>query len=221
MGFFKDWLKSILEIADDKSTKKPAEPTIAFLTETNACLTRKLQELEKNPIHIAQPQTCDLITQATLMVANTCPTLAAVVATLSKANQSTTQKPTKPLQTHVMPQQSMADPCCLIIQVQPLILTKERPNGIEVRKKINDMLDKKGVPQFFHIMAVGYLGAGNIKITMIHMSKVSDLMKYGKDIVNIIMKNKVLLVLPDMEHDCIKINKVLTWCRNNKPMSID
>src|SRR5258708_18549629 len=122
-----------------------------------------------------------------------------------------------------MTQEPMADPHCLIIQVQPPILAEERPNRIEVRKKINEneMLDKKGVPQFFCIMAVGYSGAGNIKITMTHTSKVSDLMKYGKDIVNIIMKNGVLLILPDTEHYCIKINKVLTWCRNNEPMSID
>ncbi len=115
----------------------------------------------------------------------------------------------------------MADPRCLIIQVQPPILAKERPNGIEVRKKINEMLDKKGIPQFFPIMAVGYLGAGNIKITTTHTSKASDLMKHGKDIANIITKNEVLSVLPDMEHYHIKINKVLTWCGNNEPMSID
>src|SRR5258705_8073185 len=83
------------------------------------------------------------------------------------------------------------------------------------------MVDKKGVPQFFQIMVVGYSGVGNIKITTTHMSKASDLMKYGKDIANIITKNEVLLVLPDMEHYCVKINKVLTWCGNNKPMSID
>src|SRR5258708_6392982 len=220
MGFFKDWLKSILEIADEKSTK-PTEPTIAFLTETNAYLTRKLQELEKNPIHVAQPQTHDPVTQAMLMAANTHPTWATVAAAPAKANQPTTQKPTKPLQTHTMPQEPMADPCCLIIQVQPPNVAEERPNGIEVRKKINEMLDKKGVLQFFHIMAVGYSGVGNIKITMTHTSKASDLMKYGKGIANIIMKNEVLLVLPDTEHYCIKINKVLTWCGNNEPMSID
>ncbi len=220
MGFFKDWLKSILEIADEKSTR-PTEPTIAFLTETNAYLTRKLQELEKNPIHMAQPQTHDLVTQAMPMAANTHPTWATVAAAPAKANQPTTQKPTKLLQTHATPQEPMADPRCLIIQVQPPILTEERPNRIEVRKKINEMLDKKGVLQFFCIMAVGYLGAGNIKITTTHTSKASDLMKYSKEIANIIMKNEVLLVLPDTEHYCIKINKVLTWCGNNEPMSID
>src|SRR5258708_11957624 len=98
MGFFKDWLKSILEIADDESTK-PTESTIAFLTETNVYLTRKLQELEKKPTHAAQPQTCNLNTQATPMVANKHPTWATVVTALAKTNQPTTQKPTKLLVT--------------------------------------------------------------------------------------------------------------------------
>ncbi len=120
-----------------------------------------------------------------------------------------------------MPQEPTADPQCLIIQVHPPILAEERANGIEVRKKINEMLDKKGVLQFFHVMAVGYLGAGNIKITTTHTSKASDLMNHGNDITSMIMKNKVLLILPDTEHYHIKINKVLTWCGSNEPMSID
>ncbi len=129
--------------------------------------------------------------------------------------------PTKPTQTHTTTQEPTADPWCLIIQVHPPIIAKERPNGIETRKKINKMLDKKGIPQFFRVMAVGYLGVGNIKITTTHTSKASDLMKHRNDIANIIMKNQVLSILPDTEHYCIKINKVLTWCGNNKPMSID
>src|SRR5258708_27362300 len=70
-------------------------------------------------------------------------------------------------------------------------------------------------------MGVGYLGAGNIKITTTHTSKASDLMNHGNDITSMIMKNKVLLILPDTEHYHIKINKVLTWCGSNEPMSID
>ena len=108
-----------------------------------------------------------------------------------------------------------------IIQIQPLIPTEERLNGIEVRKKINNMLDQKGVLQFFQVMAVGYLGAGNIKITMTHTCKASDLMSHGNNIASIITQNKVLLILPDTEHYHVKINKVLTWCSNDKPMTID
>src|SRR6266436_1309164 len=120
-----------------------------------------------------------------------------------------------------MPQEPTVDPQSLIIQVHPPILAEERANGIEVRKKINEMLDKKGVLQFFHVMAVGYLGAGNIKTTTTHTSKASDLMNHGTDIANIITKNKILSILPDTEHYHIKINKVLTWCSSNEPMSID
>ncbi len=69
-----------------------------------------------------------------------------------------------------------------------------------MRKKINDMLEKKEVPQFFRIMAVGYLGVGNIKIMTNHSSKALDLMKYRKYIAEIITQNKVLSILPDTKH---------------------
>src|SRR5260370_32918904 len=107
--------------------------------------------------------------------------------------------------------------------MQPLILLDKQLNGISVRKrkKINDMLEEKGVPQLFHIMAVGYSGAGNIKITSTHMSKASDLMKYGDNITKIITINKILSILPNMEHYWVKINEVLTWCGNDNPMTID
>ena len=83
------------------------------------------------------------------------------------------------------------------------------------------MLEKKGVPQFFHVMAVGYSGAGNIKITTTHTSKASDMMKHRQDIAEIITSNKVLSILPDTEHYHVKINKVPMWCRNNEPMSVN
>src|SRR5260370_5916027 len=41
VDFFKDWLKSILEIDEVEKTKKPTETTISHLAETNAYLTRK------------------------------------------------------------------------------------------------------------------------------------------------------------------------------------
>src|SRR5258708_34387159 len=99
----------------------------------------------------------------------------------------------------------------LIICMNPLITNKEKPNGIEVRTKINNMLDRKGVPQFFRVMGIGYSGAGNIKVTSIHSCKASDLMEYGHNIAKIITKNEALSILPDSEHNNFKIIKTLTW----------
>ena len=48
MGFFREWLKAIMELVDEGEKLKPAEPTIAYLAETNTYLTRKLSELELN-----------------------------------------------------------------------------------------------------------------------------------------------------------------------------
>ncbi len=82
------------------------------------------------------------------------------------------------------------------------------------------MLERKEIPQYFRVMAVGYSGAGNIKITTTHTCKAADLMPHGKDITEIITPNKILSILPDTEHHRVKINKVPTWCRNDEPMSI-
>src|SRR5258708_1184517 len=95
-----------------------------------------------------------------------------------------------------------------------------KPNGIEVRTKINEMLDRKGVPQFFRVMGISYSGAGNIKVMSTHSCKASDLMEYGCDITRIITKNKVLLILLDLEHYHVKINKILMWCGKDNPMTI-
>src|SRR5258708_23318519 len=217
LGFFNDWLKTIMELVDEGDNKKPIEPTIAYLAKTNAYLTRKLNELEANTTPAPQPQACDPSMKATPMLTSSCPAWASVAA---KSPQPPTSKTTKAPQTATS-QDPSADPQCLIIQVQPPILVKERPNGIEVRKKTNNMLEKKDVPQFFHVMAVGYLGAGNIKIMMNHSSKASDFMKYRKDVAEIIMKNKVLSILPDTEHYWVKITKVPTWCGNDDPVTID
>src|SRR5260370_20950020 len=140
MGFFKDWLKSILELANTDETNKPAEPTIAYLTETNAYLTRKLSELESGS---TCPQTQDPVTQATPMASNTHLLWPSVTASTPKTPQPTNPKPTKTLHPHTPTQEPMADPCCLIIQITPTIPVEERPNGIMVRKKINDMLEIK------------------------------------------------------------------------------
>ena len=108
----------------------------------------------------------------------------------------------------------------LIICVNPLITNKEKPNGIEVRTKINNMLDRKGVLQFFRVMGISYSGAGNIKVTSTHSCKASNLMEHRHDIARIIMKNKVLLILLDSEHYRIKINKIPTWCGKDDLMTI-
>ncbi len=114
----------------------------------------------------------------------------------------------------------MADPRCLIIQVNLPINNEEKPNRIEVRTKINEMLDRKGVPQFFRVMGIGYSRAGNIKIMSMHTCKASNLMEYGCNITRIITKNEVLLILPDSEHYWVKINKILTWCGKDCLMTI-
>ncbi len=74
MGFFKEWLKAIMDLVDEGEKLKPAEPTIAYLTETNAYLTRKLNELESNTTPVLQTQTRDPNTQATPMAASMHPT---------------------------------------------------------------------------------------------------------------------------------------------------
>ncbi len=70
MGFFKNWLKCLMELADNEDTNKPVELTIAYLAETNAYLTRKLNELEANQTHMTCQQPCDPTTQATPMATN-------------------------------------------------------------------------------------------------------------------------------------------------------
>ena len=149
IDFFKEWLTSILEIDGTECNNKPTEPTIAYLMETNAYLTRKLSKLESKPAPSMQPQTCSPETQATPMATHSCLLWASVAAKLAKLPHPLTPRTTKESQPQPAPQEPMADPHCLIIiiQVQPPIPTRERPNGIEVRKKINKMLDKKEVPQ--------------------------------------------------------------------------
>src|SRR5258708_30136344 len=83
------------------------------------------------------------------------------------------------------------------------------------------MLEKKQIPQYFQVMAVGYLIGGNIKITMTHACRASDLLTIGEDITAIITSNKVISVLPDEDHYRVKINKILTWYNPDHPMTIN
>ena len=69
-------------------------------------------------------------------------------------------------------------------------------------------------------MAVGYSVARNIKISMTHSCKASDLMAFREDMATIITTNKVILVLPDEDHYRIKINKIPTWYNPEHPMTI-
>ncbi len=114
----------------------------------------------------------------------------------------------------------MADPQCLIIQVSPPIAATERPNGIEIRNCINNMLNKKQVPQYFQVMAIGYSVAGNIKISTAHTCQASDLMTYGEEIAALITTNKVISILPDEDHYRVKINRIPTWYAVDHPMTI-
>ena len=83
------------------------------------------------------------------------------------------------------------------------------------------MLEKRQVPQYFWVMAVGYSVAGNIKIMTTHACKASDLLTYREDIAAIITNNKIILVLPDKEHYRIKVNKIPTWYDGDHPMTIN
>src|SRR5258707_4507120 len=69
-------------------------------------------------------------------------------------------------------------------------------------------------------MAVGYSVARNIKISMTHSCKASDLMAFREDMATIITTNKVILVLPDEDHYRVKINKIPTWYDPEHPMTI-
>ena len=110
VDFFKDWLKSILETDKVEVAKKPAESTIAYLTETNAYLMRKLRDLESSSTTTQQPQPCDPGTQATPMVSNSCLTWASVAAKPAKPAQHPTPKTAKATQMRLAPQDPTADP---------------------------------------------------------------------------------------------------------------
>ncbi len=128
------------------------------------------------------------------------PTWASMASQPTKPRQTSHPKPGKPMLQKPTPQGTSTDSQCLIIQVHPSISMDERPNGIDTRRKINEMLERKEVPQYFQVMAVRYSGTGNIKITTTHMCKATDLMPHGKDITEIITPNKILSILPDTEH---------------------
>src|SRR5260370_8014813 len=55
LDFLKEWVNNIVELMDNDETKKPVEPTIAYLAETNAYLTKKLSDLKKNTPSTPQP----------------------------------------------------------------------------------------------------------------------------------------------------------------------
>ncbi len=82
------------------------------------------------------------------------------------------------------------------------------------------MLDKKQIPQYFQVMAIGYSVASNIKISTTQACQVSDLMAFGEEIVALVTTNRVISVLPDKDHYRIKINRIPTWYNLDHPMTI-
>ena len=67
----------------------------------------------------------------------------------AKPKQMTHPKLGKPALQKEATHVTTADLRCLIIQVHLTIDVEERPNGIDTRKEINEMLECKGVPQYF------------------------------------------------------------------------
>ena len=85
-----------------------------------------------------------------------------------------------------------------------------------MRKKINSILEKKNIPQYIRVMAIGYSVVGNIKITTAPTCKASDLIAFGHEMAATITQNEVVSVLPDREHYCMKINKIPTHRGDNE-----
>jgi hypothetical protein len=205
-----------------------AEANVTNLSLSNAYLTDRIRTLEeellsykvlnttrRDPETVAAPMVSPQKTWAN--VAKTLPRPTQSRETSQPENGTKTQHTVTPSETDHNP---TANPHSLIIRVNPPVPLDQRPNGIETRKKINDMLERKNLPHYLRVMALGYSMAGNIKITTAPTCKASDLLEYGQEIAALIMSNEVLSVLPDMEHYHVKINKVPTHCGNNEPMTL-
>src|SRR5260370_7586229 len=104
IDFFKEWLTSILEIDGTECNNKPAEPTIAYLAETNVYLTRKLSELELKLAPSTQPQTHSPETQATPMATHSHPLWASVAPKPPTLPHPLTPQPTNEPQPSPAPQ---------------------------------------------------------------------------------------------------------------------
>ena len=213
------WLDKLTALEHPTAQSNPTEPLNTQLVESIACLTRKIDALEhcnhQHTVHTLR----DPMTTATPMTRPAKPSWASITEKPAKPTNKPTNQTIQTL-SQLPPDIPTADPHCLIIRVSPPILKTDKPNSIEAQAKINKMLEKKDVPHNLHVMAIGYSRVGNIKVTMTHSCKALDLMKYSKDIANIVMKNEVLSAILDKEHYCVKINKVPMWCGNEEPLTI-
>ncbi|KAF8342288.1 uncharacterized protein EI90DRAFT_3032776, partial [Cantharellus anzutake] len=159
-------------------------------------LTQRINTLESGQ-NVQDTSTLDPVTIATPMatpratwanVAAKSPPLPKTSSTPTKDQDTTAPDTTGPAAT--------TDPRCLIIQ------------------KINDLLEKKNIPHYLRVMAIGYSIAGNIKVTTAPTCKASDLIAFSHKIAATITQNEVISVLPDLEHYRIKINKIPTYGNN-------
>ncbi len=215
------WYRRLSALNGNADMAKPHKATIAYMVETNTYLTKRINTLEAKLTQDPQAIDHDPITLTALMK-GTNQTWATVVAKPANPKQHMQSKirQTQTTTNPGTPTDPTVDLRCLIICMNPPITNEEKLNGIEVRTKINNMLDRKGVLQFFRVMGISYSGAGNIKVTSMHSCKASNLMEHGCNIARIIMKNKVLSILLDSEHYRIKINKIPTWCGKDDLMTI-
>ena len=142
---FDSWAKKITTLNAGLATGTQTDPTIAYVAETNVYLTRRIKELESGstlPEHILN---CDPAMTAIPMNQPNQALWAAIAA--RPATNQRAKKPNQTRPTNTTTDQSQptmtADPCCLIIQVNPPLPATERPDGIATRTKINSILKKK------------------------------------------------------------------------------
>ena len=145
------WLRKIGKIQgiSDIETGKPAEHMLAHLIETNIYLTRKLTELEAKLTPPTQIISCDPTMIATPMTEQRQLSWVTIASQPAKPKQMIHTKLGKPALQKEATHATTADLRCLIIQVNLTIDVEERPNGIDTRKEINEMLEHKGIPQYF------------------------------------------------------------------------
>src|SRR5258708_5241543 len=105
----------------------------------------------KNHTTRTKNNNCNPSTTATPMLMQGQPTWASMASQPTKPRQTSHPKPGKPMLQKPTPQGTSTDSQCLIIQVHPSISMDERPNGIDTRRKINEMLEMNEAPQDFQV----------------------------------------------------------------------
>src|SRR5258708_10610714 len=186
-----DWATYVMKLIGGTREANMDKPIINNLVETNAYVTKRVIELEGENMDITpetiQPKRTDQKKKTAPM--QTQMSWAQVAANAHQRSPAQPKHTTSKTPQMKNPEKT-ADLQCLIIQVSPPIPATERPNGIDTRNQINDMLDQKQTPQYFWVMAVGYSVAGNIKISTTHTCKAADLMAFREEIAVIITKNR-------------------------------